>query len=123
MADKAKFEIHVDEKLQVIRLQVEGQIDEETSQAVLDTIEKLVPGLKNPEKVKTLVISSNFGKATPKGRKIFYENVKRPTLYKMAFVGKSMYIKAIITFIQIFSGLKKVRLFSDEQEAIRWLNE
>jgi hypothetical protein len=123
LADKAQFKICLDEELQLIRYYIEGQVGEAEAFAIEDLSGKLIPGLKNPEKVNLLVFSSGFAKATPRARKIFYQNMKRPAVHKLAVVGTSRLVKAFVSFMQIASGSKKMKLFTDEQEAIRWLNE
>jgi hypothetical protein len=123
MAEKAKYEMYLDEKLQVIREKVDGQIEEEDAKNIETMSEKLVTQLKDPRKVKVFISVSNLSRMSSKVRKIFINGLKRNNLYKVAITGSSPYLKAVITFFFIAAGINKVKLFNNEREAIRWFNE
>ena len=123
MAGTKQYRVLFDEKEQVIRQYIEGPVGEPEAMDIQNKTGEAIPLLKNPEKVRLLIFTSNLGKTTPKARKIFYENVKRPALHHVAVIGTSALVKAFVSFVLIISNSKKVRLFSCEQEALRWLNE
>jgi hypothetical protein len=126
MDEHGRFTTVLDEKLQIIRNHVRGGLDEEMATGLHETLVALLPKLKNPGKVKILVFldkTSDGVKGTPKGRRMLMEHFKRPDLYKMAVVGGNPYMKALATFVFIATGVNKVRLFSNEHDAVQWLNE
>jgi hypothetical protein len=123
MAEQARYTILFDEKLQLIREHVEHQINEEEARAISSTCETLVKRFENPRKIKFLVVVLNFGRMSSKVRKVFISDVKREDVYKVALVGSSPYLSALLSFFFMVTGLHKMKLFAGEQEAIRWLNE
>jgi hypothetical protein len=119
----AKISTHLDEGLQIIRQNIEGVIDEEDANNLSNMIKTLSAGLKDPRKVRVLVMSNDFGKGTTKARKRLIENLDVADLYKIAVMGKNPYMKTLFTFILKVTGTKKVKMFTGEQEAVLWLNE
>jgi hypothetical protein len=41
----------------------------------------------------------------------------------MALVGSNPFLKALTSFIFIATGLDKARMFSNENDAVEWLNK
>jgi hypothetical protein len=123
MAEKEKFTIQLDETLQIIRQNITGQFDEEEAKKISNATRAVARELKDPQRVRILAVASNVGKLGSKARKILMNDLKDPTLYKMAFVDSNPFIKVLISFIFILTGLDKVRMFSDEKDAIGWLNK
>jgi pantoate kinase len=117
----AKFTISRDEELQIIRQTIEGIIDEEDSKRILEMTVALANGLKDPNNVRVLTVSNDFGKATSRARKQLMKNLNESKLHKMAVMGKNPFMKTLITFIVMATGLKKVKLFTGEKEALDWL--
>ncbi|HUI91922.1 MAG TPA: STAS/SEC14 domain-containing protein [Chitinivibrionales bacterium] len=123
MAGQQKFTMELDEKLQIIRNHVFGELDENLARMLTDAVAKIEPRLKNPDKVRILVFLNIGGKGTSSGRKILVENIKRPRFYRMAIVGSNPYMRALGAFILVAMGINKLKLFSNERDAIQWLNE
>ena len=123
MAEKANYEIRLDEKLQIIRQTLTGQIDEEEAKKVSSATRALAQELKDPQRVRILTVSSNVGKPRPKVRKILMNDLNDPTLYKLALVDSNPFLKALISFIFIVSGISKARMFLNETDAIGWLDK
>jgi mitochondrial fission protein ELM1 len=123
MAEKAKYEIYLDEKIQIIREKIDGPVDEEDTKNITAVSKALVKQLKDPQKVKLLVSVSNFRSTPSKVRKLFINGLKLNSVYKVAITGPNPYLEALITFFFIATGINKVKLFNNEREAIQWLNE
>lgn len=123
MAEKANYTIWLDEKLQIIRQTMAGQIGEEDAKRISNATREAARELKDQERIRILAVSSNVGKIGSKARKILMNDLKDPTLYKMAFVENNPYLKALISFVFILTSLDKVRMFSNEKDAIGWLNK
>jgi hypothetical protein len=119
----AEISVRLDEHLQIIRQDVNGIIDEEDADTISTMTKTLSAGLKDPQKIRILSVSNGFGKATSKARKRLLDNLKQSDLYKIATMGTNPYMKAVFSFILMASGTKKVKVFTSEQDAIRWLNE
>jgi hypothetical protein len=122
MGDDARFRMELDEKTQIIRQWVEGPMDEEDSARITAEVVELKKKLREPDKVRILAVSEKPAKPTPGARRHFMENARRNDLYKVAFLGKNPYMKTAMSFLLMVSGLKKIRVFSDEKEAIEWLS-
>jgi hypothetical protein len=119
----AKISLELDEKNQIIRQVIEGMIDDEDSETIFKSTKELAARLKDPHKVRILAISDNMAKSSPKARKDLLNNIKDPDLYKIAVMGKNPYMKAVFSFILKVTGTRKTRIFSKEQDAVRWLTE
>jgi hypothetical protein len=119
----AKISIHLDENLQIIRQDIDGVIDEEDAENISTMTKTLSAGLKDPQKIRIFSVSNGFGKATAKARKRLLKNLQQPDLYKIAVMGTNPYMKTVFAFILIATGTKKVKVFTIEHEALRWLNE
>jgi hypothetical protein len=123
MAGNANYTICLDDKLQIIRQNITGQVDEVEAKKISSATRAMAQELKDPQRVRILAVSSNVGKMGSKVRKILMNDLKDPTLYKMAFAESNPYLKALISFIFIVTGLDKVRMFSNEKDAQDWLNK
>jgi hypothetical protein len=119
----AKFSMRLDEKNQVIRQFVEGVIDDEDSESIKTMTERLSAGLKDPHKIRVLTVSNDIGKASSKARRSLLKNMEDPDLYKIAVMGNNPYMKILFSFILKATRIKKARVFTDEHEAVRWLQE
>jgi hypothetical protein len=123
MAEKAKYEMYLDEKLQIIRGNVDGPVDEEDTKNITAQSEALVKQLKDPGKVKLLVAVTRFNRASSKVRKLFINGLKRSNVCKVAITGPNHYLEVLINFFFMATGINKVKLFDNERDATRWLNE
>ena len=119
----AKFSMRLDEKTRIIYQYVEGVLDDDDSAALLKMTKTFAEKLEDRHKVRILVVSNEMGKATSKARKSLLMNMQDPDLYKIAVMGKNQYMKTLFSFILKVTGIKKTRVFTDEQEAVRWLCE
>jgi ABC-type cobalamin transport system permease subunit len=123
MAEKENYTIRLDDTLQIIRQTITGQIDEEDAKKISSTTRAVARELKDPRRVRILAVGANVGKTGSKVRKILMNDLNDPTLYKIALVDSNPFIKALISFMFIVTGLDKARTFSDEKDAIGWLNK
>jgi hypothetical protein len=123
MSEQPKFTMELDEEFQIIRNQIFCGLDEDLARQLTNSVAAVLPRLKDPNKVRFLVFINLANKGTTKGRKILMENFKRPELYKMAVLGNNPYMAALAAFFFVASGVNKVKLFSNERDAILWLNE
>lgn len=119
----AKISTHLDEETQIIYQYIEGVIDEEDSTKLYDLTEALRARLKDQNKIRILTVSNKIGKSTSKARKTLLDNLQKPELYKMAVLGRNPYMRVLFTFILRVTGVKKAKMFNDEQDAVRWLRE
>jgi hypothetical protein len=123
VAEDIKFTVELDEKFQIIRNRIFCGLDDDLATKITDAMIATKSRMKDPGKVKALVFFNLASKGTTKGRKILMDNLKRPDFYKMAVLGNNPYMAALATFFFVATGINKVKLFSDENDAIRWLNE
>jgi hypothetical protein len=123
MAEKANYTIRLDDKLQIIRQDITGQVNVADAKKISSATRVIARELKDPQRVRVLAVSAKVGKIESKARKILMNDLNDPTLYKMALVGSNPFLKALISFVFIVTGLDKARMFSNEKDAIGWLNE
>jgi hypothetical protein len=123
VTEEARFIVELDEKLQIIRNRIFCGLDDELAVQITEAMIAAKSRMKDPDKVRALVFFNLASKGTTKGRKILMDNLKRPDFYKMAVLGNNPYMAALATFFFVATGINKVKLFSDESDAIRWLNE
>ena len=121
MSIQSKIEMYLDETTQVIYQQVEGPIDEDDSKRMYEMVVELKKKLRDPGKVRILAISDNAAKPSPGARRALMENEKRDDFYRMAVVGSNPYMKTALTFFLMVSGSKKIRVFSNREDALTWL--
>jgi hypothetical protein len=111
----------LDEKTQVIYQNIEGPIDDEDSQRIVDMITEFKKKLREPDKVRILAISETAAKPTPRARRLLMKNTKRNDFYRIAIVGNNPYMRAVFSFFLIVSGSNKIRLFANKNDALDWL--
>lgn len=115
--------VHLDEELQVIRQQLDGDIDEKMAARFFEESRVAAARLRDPKKIRVLAISDNLGKGTPEARRSLMDNLNHDDVYRVALVGKNPFMKAAVSFFLILKPSKKIRMFGNEDEALRWLNE
>lgn len=118
-----KISVYLDEELQVIRQQLDGDIDHEMATKFIEESRAAAARLRDPKKVRILAISDSMGKGTPEARRILMGNLENDNVYRVALVGKNPFMNAAVSFILAIRPSKKVRVFSSEDEALQWLNE
>jgi hypothetical protein len=123
MDKKPTYRMELDEKTQVIYQWIEGSLDEDDSKRMTAGIIELKKKLHEPDRIRILVVSEKPAKPTPGARRRFLADARRDDLYKMAILGRNPYMRAAVSFILMVSGLKKLRVFPDEPEALKWLSE
>ena len=123
MSREFKLRAQLDEKNQIIKHYIQGDVDEEDTIKLSSMTETMVQSLKNPEKVRMLVVVEKSGKPTPKARKKFLKDMKRPNIHKFAVVASNPFAKAFFTLYKIASGSSRLRMFGNEQDALEWLKE
>lgn len=118
-----EISVYLDEKLQVIRQHIEGNIDEEMTIRFFEESRAAAARLKDPKMIRILAISDSLGKGTPGARRSLMDNLNNDDVYRVALVGKNPFMKAAVSFLLVLKPSKKVRTFGNEDEALRWLNE
>jgi hypothetical protein len=123
VSGKTKYRVWLDKDRQIIRQEIDGELNEEDARVISETTIALGNASKEPDKVRILIKHANFIKTPSKVRKIFTHDMKKGNLYRIAVMGRSPGIKAMLFFLTMATGLNKLKMFKDEGEAIRWLNE
>jgi hypothetical protein len=62
--------------------------------------------------------SASFG-----ARNYFAESLKKEKYAKCAIFGLTTFARVLVSFIVYASGVKKVRYFTKEEDALKWLKE
>lgn len=115
--------VYLDEKLQVIRQQLDGDISDETAARFIEGSHAAAARLKDPKKIRVLAVSNSLGKGTPLARRMLMDNLGNEDVYRVALVGKNPFMNAAVSFFLVIWPSKKIRVFSNENEALQWLNE
>ena len=118
-----KISVYLDEELQVIRQHLDGDIDEKMALQLFEETGAAVARLRDPNQVRVLAVSDSIGKAGAKVRRMMLNNLFNDNVYRVALVGKNPFMRAAVSFFLVLKPSKKIRMFGNEDEALRWLNE
>jgi hypothetical protein len=116
-----KIQVWLDEELQIIRQKLIGNLVEEDALQLVAETAQYAAKLKNPSKVLILVDGRLMQKGTSRARKVFSEQQKRPDFIKLATWGMSPIARTIIQFVNMATGVDKMKVFKDEKSALEWL--
>jgi len=122
-AEMGEISVCLDEKLQVIRQRLDGNIDDEMVTTFFNESQTAAARLKDPKKIRVLAISDTLGKATPGARRRLMNNLTNDDVYRVALVGKNPFMNAAISFFLVIKPSKKIRVFGNENDALHWLVE
>jgi hypothetical protein len=117
----AEIEVWLDESRQIIRQRVVGNLDVEDFKRLDDETAKAAAQLRDPERVRILFDARQSRKASYQARRAAIETLQRPALHRMAGFGAAPIGRMMMRFVIMVSGVKNVRLFESEQQAIEWL--
>ena len=110
-----------DEKYEVVRLVIEGDVDEKIAEWLLTETDKIATQYGN--NLEWLLELRKVKSSSSRGRKVISEAVGHTSIRKYAMVGAPTFIKTVSNFIISASGKKNAKHFSTEEEALKWLNE
>lgn len=114
-----------DEKNQIIKATVIGNFDEKEAEIHVDKITEIKAQFPDKE-IRLFVDLNKAGIPSSKARKIVVDKIfKDPDIKKIANLFSSVLIKTINNFLVKASGQdgNKMKAFSSEQEALKWLKE
>jgi hypothetical protein len=114
-------QIKLDEKLQIIRQHLSGDVDDTDHERIVSDIQACVDRLKDPGNVRILVNAQGLGRGNARIRRAMIADQKRPNLKKIAFWNGSIMLRTALRFLSIAGGNEKIRHFKTEQEALSWL--
>jgi hypothetical protein len=117
----AKVEAWLDDDRRFIRQRVEGDMDDESFRRLDDETVKLAEQLRDPSRVMILLDAREAGKASFQARRAMIQTLRRPLLQRIAAFGSKPVGRLMMRFILMVSGVKKIRLFDGEKEAVDWL--
>lgn len=95
-----------------------GDVDERIAMEVKRIVFEL---LKDRGPTNTYIDVNNSGKSTPEARRIWKELSEHEKTGKVAFVGMHIVARVIAGFIMKVSGNRKLRFFSNKEDALTWL--
>jgi hypothetical protein len=116
-----KIEVWLDEDRQVIRQKVVGNLVAEDFKCLDEQTVKVAQRLRDPERVRILFDARESKKASYQARREAIETLRRPTLYRMAGFGATPVGRMMMRFVVMVAGVKHVRMFERETEALEWL--
>lgn len=103
-------------------LTIVGEIDEEIASGFINAIGEIEKKIE--EKKRNVFIDNNkAGKISSKARKIFHKLDNREASGKVAIFGLHPVARVIASFYMGVSKNKKMRFFSNKEEALAWLKE
>jgi hypothetical protein len=117
----ATIEVWLDDDRRFIRQRIEGDMDAADFERLENEMKRLVPQVKDPENVLILVHAEKTAKGTAQARRGMVRSLLRPALRRMAVVNPNAIGRVMVRFMLTVSGVKKIRMFKEEREAIEWL--
>jgi hypothetical protein len=116
-----KFEVTLDEELQIIRQWVDGHMDLKTFKEIEAKTQACVNRLRDPDHVRLLVNAPKLGHTRADARRSMAASMKRPNLFRMAVYDATPIGRVMLRFMTLASGVNKARAFATEAEALEWL--
>jgi hypothetical protein len=113
--------VWVDEENQILRQKIIGAVHRETSTWLAERSRVLAQQLPDPSNVRILIEASQGGKADADARRDFGRSLRRSEIRKVAFCQTNPLVRLVIRFVRTGSGSRKIRAFSSEREALKWL--
>jgi hypothetical protein len=117
----AHVEAWLDDELRFIRQRVVGDMDADSFKRLDDQTVKLAERLRDPERVMVLFDGREAGRASFQARRAMVQTLQRPALERLAVYGATPVGRMMVRFILRVSGVKKIRFFDRETEALEWL--
>jgi hypothetical protein len=115
------IQIELDEKLQIIRQHLAGDLDDTDNARLVAETQACVDRMKNPNDVRVLFNAQGLRRANGRLRKAFIHEQKRANLTKLAVWNASIMMRTALKFLTIVDPSSKMRHFNSEQEALDWL--
>ena len=123
MGHESKVIVEPIEGTNIIYQKIFGDTTAEISKEVYEKTEKTVLAIGNPDKINLIVDTFDAGKALSKARKTFNTVLQKDIINKVAILGNKPFLRAMLKFHRIVSGVDKMRIFVNKDEAIAWLKE
>ena len=123
MENKSKVIVEPIEDTNIIFQKIYGDTTAELSKEIYEKTEKTLQSMGNPPEFSFLVDTYDAGKAFAKPRKTFTTILQKDRLHKVAILGNKPFLRAMLKFHQIVSGVDKMRIFLNKDDAIAWLKE
>jgi len=123
MENEFSVDVHRIDGTDIIFVKISGEIKDDESKILYKKTEQVVLTLNNPDNVKLLIDASDAGKAFSKARKQFVSVLKKDDVKKVAILGGKPFMRAMLAFYRILSGVDKIRGFSLKENAIAWLSD
>lgn len=101
----------------ILYLVSRGDADESLALKVKETSLNLI---KNRGIINILVDVNHSGNSSSGARKVWKELTEHEQVGKVAFVGLHMVARVIAGFIMSISGNKKIKFFSNKEDALSW---
>jgi hypothetical protein len=128
--DELKENFTVELSGQIIKMTVLYQeVDIQQSKRVAQLVQKTVWDILDQDTAKTFYFLVDFTnlksliKFPDESSKIYTEIAAHPRIKKLAFIHHDSYVKTLINFVAHIAGKgKKMRCFSEMDEAEKWLN-
>jgi hypothetical protein len=117
----ARFEVTLDEELQIIRQSVDGHVELEDFQEIRLLTEDCATRLRNPKDVRILVSGPALGLSSVRARRAMVDSLRRPSLTRLAVYGANPIGRVMLRFLAIAAGVNHARGFATEEQAIAWL--
>jgi len=107
----------------IIYSKMSGELTDDVTDAIYEEHDRIAATLDDPDDIRLLVDAREGGKACSKARKQFTSVLKKEEIKKVGIIGNMPFLRAMLTFYRIVSGVDKVRKFSSKEDAIAWLND
>lgn len=123
MENESRFIVEPLEGTNIIFQKIFGDTTAEMNNKIYEKTEKTISAMGNPDKINFLVDAFEGGKTLSKARKTFNAVLQKDRVNKVAVLGNKPFIRAMLKFHRIVSGVDKMRIFLNRDDAIMWLKE
>jgi len=123
MEHESKVIVEPIEGTNIIFQKVFGDTTADMDKEIYEKTEKAILAIGNPYTVNIIVDTFDAGKTLSKARKSFNAVLQKDRVNKVAIMGNKPFLRAMLKFHRIVSGVDKMRIFENKDEAIAWLKE
>ena len=123
MENESKVIVEPVEGTNIIFQKIFSDTTAEMSKEIYEKTEKAISSIGNPQKINILIDTFDAGKALSKARKTFNAVLQKDIINKVAILGNKPFLRAMLKFHRIVSGVDTMRIFVNKDDAIAWLRE
>lgn len=115
------FDVWLDEENQVVRQRIDGELSAEQFIQVSAMTAECAARLQLPKEARVLIEGDGLGRLPRAVRSATLDTLKQPDLKRVAIVTSHRFANVMMRFLQVATGIAKVRIFRTVDDAMKWL--